>query len=402
MGRHGLPEFDWSSAASEAAARFGTPCYLFSWQRVLDALDLLNGLECEIPIRHWLSLKTQPLRRLLQAWRTLNSGVEVVSEFELRAALNEGFSSSNILVNGVAKHHWIEHVSVSGLRVNFDSLQEASRLAGTAARLAWRAGLRFALSKQVDPDEPLYLTQFGLSPSEASVVARTLVVAGVNLEAAHFHLRSNVLVATDYAEALAELALRCREANLAPRFIDCGGGLPCPGEDLLRDMNPAFDLAEFAKVLCCGVRAFPNIEEIWLENGRFVTSRAGVLVLRIIDIKDRPECRYLICDGGRTNHALVSDWERHSIFLIPKRSGQPRLTTLCGPTCMAFDRLCRLQFPDNVQIGDLVVWENAGAYHIPWETRFSHGLAPVVWMDPDGGMSLVRQREEFDQWWTSR
>ncbi len=402
MNQQESPEFDWSATAAEAAQQYGTPCYLFSWQSVLHALDALNALKSDIPIRHWLSLKSQPLRRLVQEWRSLNTGIEVVSEFELRAALSEGFSPQNVLVNGVGKHHWMKDIDVSGLRVHLDSLEEARRLAETAARLGWRVGLRFALRKQMDPDEPLFFTQFGLSPTEARTAAQMLRVAGVTLESAHFHLRSNVPVASEYAEALVEMALRCQEANFAPRFIDCGGGLPCPGDDLSRDAHPTFDMADFTEALCSGVRAFAGVEEIWLENGRFVTGRAGVLVIRVIDIKERPECRYVICDGGRTNHALVSDWERHNVFSIPARSGRLRLSTLCGPTCMAFDRLCRLDLADDVQIGDLLVWQNAGAYHIPWETRFSYGLAPVVWIDSNGSMSLVRQRESFKEWWNGR
>ena len=402
MNQQEFPEFDWSAAAVEAAAQFGTPCYVFSWQRVMHALHVLSALKGGIPISHWLSLKSQPLRRLVQEWRSLDAGIEVVSEFELRAALNEGFSPEHILVNGVGKHKWMADLAVPGLRVNFDSLEEIGQLAGVAARVGWRVGLRLAVKKQVDPDEPSFFSQFGMSSAEACVAVKALRVAGATLETAHFHLRSNVPLANDYSEALTELALRCQDAGFVPRFVDCGGGLPCPGDDLPRDAQQTFNLEDFAEVLSSGVRAFPAVEEIWLENGRFVTGRAGVLVLRVVDIKDRPECRYIICDGGRTNHALVSDWERHDVFLIPARSGQLRLTTLCGPTCMAFDRLCRLQFPDDVQVGDLLVWQNAGAYHIPWETRFSHGLAPVVWIDSNDRMSLVRQRETFSEWWNSR
>jgi diaminopimelate decarboxylase len=263
-------------------------------------------------------------------------------------------------------HRWMADLTVPGLRVNFDSLEEISQLAGVAARLAWRVGLRLAVKKQMDPDEPGFFGQFGMSSAETGVAVEALRVAGATLETANFHLRSNVPVANDYSEALAELALGCQDAGFVPRFVDCGGGLPCPGDDLPRDAKETFDLRKFADALSSGVRAFRAVEEIWLENGRFVTGRAGVLVLRVVDIKDRPECRYVICDGGRTNHALVSDWERHNVFMIPARSGRLRLTTLCGPTCMAFDRLCRFELPDDVQIGDLLVWQNAGAYHIPW------------------------------------
>ena len=113
MNQQDFPEFDWPAAAVEAAAQFGTPCYLFSWKIVLHALHVLNAVKGEIRIRHWLSLKSQPLRRLVQESRSLNAGIEVVSEFELRAALSEGFSPEDVLVNGVGKHHWIADFAVS-------------------------------------------------------------------------------------------------------------------------------------------------------------------------------------------------------------------------------------------------------------------------------------------------
>jgi hypothetical protein len=45
------------------------------------------------------------------------------------------------------------------------------------------------------------------------------------------------------------------------------------------------------------------------------------------------------------------------------------------------------------RVGDVIVWLDAGAYHLPWETRFSHGLCPIVWFDADERMSVARERE---------
>ncbi|MEI9864213.1 MAG: hypothetical protein WDN00_06605 [Limisphaerales bacterium] len=54
--------------------------------------------------------------------------IEVVSEFELRAALAEGFVPENILVNGPAKHHWLPQFDLPGLSVNLDSRAELDAL----------------------------------------------------------------------------------------------------------------------------------------------------------------------------------------------------------------------------------------------------------------------------------
>jgi diaminopimelate decarboxylase len=195
------------------------------------------------------------------------------------------------------------------------------------------------------------------------------------------------------------MAATCNNIGFEPRFIDCGGGLPCPGDNANQPNPEHCKPADLAGELACIRYVFPRAEEVWLENGRFLTGRAGVLVVSVVDIKERPECRYLICDGGRTNHAIISAWEEHNIIAIPPRHGRKRYTTVCGPTCMAFDRLNRMSLPEDLTRGDLLVWQNAGSYHIPWETRFSHGYAPVIWIDEKSQMSLARSREAFGEWW---
>src|SRR5438876_1035876 len=70
---------------------------------VMDAFSELSILSTRIPVRHWLSLKTQPIRSLLSQWRNLGLGVQVVGEYEVRAAQDGGFSTDFITVNGVGE-----------------------------------------------------------------------------------------------------------------------------------------------------------------------------------------------------------------------------------------------------------------------------------------------------------
>lgn len=392
----------WEEVLSRAVSRVETPFYLCAWSPVLEALAELSILSTGLPVRHWLSFKTQPVRPLLSRWRNSGLGVEVVSEYELCAALHEGFSPDLIIVNGVAKHSWLTAHRIEGIRLHFDSLREVEVLAGQAREFHWRTGIRLHLDKERDPDEPEFGGQFGLNEREALTALSDLRKKGVLLESVHFHLRSNVPSADSYKEALEEVQGICDRAKFSPRYVDCGGGLPVRGIRLLDgdDTGQQFDLAALAHVLARAGTRMPGLQEFWLENGRFITARSAVLVVRVVDVKERPDSRYLICDGGRTNHALVSDWEAHSLMTVPVRTGTVRLTTVCGPTCMAFDRLIRAELPESIDVGDYIVWMDAGAYHIPWETRFSHGLATVIFCDENGELLISRDKETFPEWWS--
>jgi diaminopimelate decarboxylase len=146
-------------------------------------------------------------------------------------------------------------------------------------------------------------------------------------------------------------------------------------------------------------KSFPGLREIWLENGRFVSAAGGALAVKILDVKERRGLRQLICDGGRTLHALASLWEQHALLTLPERSRPAVLTAVHGPTCMAFDQLARLPLPRSLRAGDHLIWLDAGAYHIPWETRFSHGHAAVCWHD-ERGLRLARERQVFENFWS--
>ena len=392
--------FSWDEVILNVVSEYDTPCYISALQPIIDALNELKALQSVLPIRHWLSFKTHPVAPLIREWRNLGLGIEVVSMYEFLAALKEGYDPSNILVNGVAKHNWLSNCNVQNIRLHFDSREEINKLAPRAHELGWRIGIRFHVNEEFDPDEPEFGGQFGFSSNELGEAIAKLDQQNIAIESIHFHLKTNVSSADCYRRALDEVALICDKHSISPRFIDCGGGLPVPGEKPYEDnSNPSIDLKLFGTVLSEIPSKFPDVNEIWLENGRFVSARSCVLVVKVLDIKERTDCRYLICDGGRTNHALVSDWETHDVHYLPRRSGFKCFTTICGPTCMAYDRLIRTYLPCDIQIGDHIVWMNAGAYHVPWETRFSHGLANVIWCDSSASFSLARQHETFGKWW---
>lgn len=390
----------WRQLVAEAARKHRTPFYLFSAEPILEALAELCVLDKALPVRHWLSCKTQPVRPLLQWWRRQGRGIEVVSEFELLAALKEGFKPEQILVNGPAKHHWLPRHTVRRLSVNFDSLREIDRLLPLAKALDWRVGVRCLTRQEFDPENPDRPTQFGLDPEAAVIALKRLRRSGARIEIVQFHLRTNVATAAIYERAIREVAAICRAADWSPKFLDCGGGLP-PRHTLSRDGRAyaaRFDLNELAKVYATPKRLLPELEEIWLENGRYLTARSGLLVTQVLDVKERRGLRQLICDGGRTMHALISNWETHELLALPPRRGPMHLTAVCGPTCMAFDQLDCRRLPRGIREGDLLAWMDAGAYHMPWETRFSHGLAPVLWHER-GKLRVARARESFDAWW---
>ena len=388
-------ELDWRRLAEVAAGLAGTPSYVMAATGVRNSLSELARVTARVSARHWLSFKTQPVKPLMHLWRDWGGGVEVVSEYELIAALQAGFDARAILVNGVGKRVWLSQREIPHLNVHFDSISEVRQLRRQAEALAWRVGIRCQVPNQRDADGSAPSGQFGMSVNEAMEVAALLRVSTAPVRGIHFHIGTNIPRADEFLTAVEHVIDVCRAARLEPEYVDIGGGLPLPSE------RPGFDFERFADILAEIPKRLPTVRELWMENGRFLTARAAALVVSIIDRKERPDVVYLLCDGGRTNHALVAGRARHLLMSVPDRRGTERLTSVCGPTCMGSNRLGEWLLPDSLQPGDLLVWMHAGAYHLAWETRFSGGLAAVVWVDLNGTPTVARPRESPEYWWAA-
>ncbi|MBM3848264.1 MAG: hypothetical protein FJ405_18505, partial [Verrucomicrobia bacterium] len=345
----------WRSRITPLLNEFPTPFFLFATEPIEAGLEELTRAFEGIPITHWLSVKTQPLPALLRWWNAASRPVEVVSGWELKLALQCGVPSHRLLVNGPAKHHWLPEFQIEGLHVHLDSPAEAGAIAPIAAKRRWKLGLRCCPMSEFDPETPRYPSQFGMSGEELASAVRILAGHRLAVESLHFHLRTNVARAEVYRTAISEVMAMAEACGVRPAVLDIGGGMPARHVRGMRGWNvdQNFSVSELSAALKQALVEHPSLKEIWMENGRWLLADSGVLAVRILDVKERRGMRSLICDGGRTLNAMPSCWEQHDMTSIPLRTGPCVMTTVNGPTCMAFDKLARGQLPGDLAPGDV-------------------------------------------------
>jgi diaminopimelate decarboxylase len=388
----------WAHIANLASG-YETPFFLIWSEPFLENKNRLQRcVKGAGNVRQWYSFKTQPVLELAAFAGSLGMGIEVVSKRELAAALHLNFRPEDILVNGVAKHNWLNR-ETPRLNVIFDSLHELGELAPAAASLNWRCGLRVAVSQQINVDIPDQPPQFGIGLSDLGYARDLLAAVNLPVRILHFHLHSNVPSARMYNEALLELRDAAIAFGMSPDIIDIGGGLPDWTLDPAIAEEADIRLKEYGDVLRNCEAYFKDLSEIWLENGRHLLGPSAVLVVTVQDVKIVDGVRVLICDGGRTNQALPSVWENHNVsVLASEKSDDVADTVVCGPTCMGYDSLYRGLLPALAKIGDRLIYFNAGAYHIPWENRFSHGLCKILWTTDGATFRILRPSETSEDW----
>jgi len=207
------------------------------------------------------------------------------------------------------------------------------------------------------------------------------------------------------ARAFALLRRVRTEAGVRLTEVDLGGGLPSPSlvrlrpgtlrgrfRDRLPALDPVPDLEARARELG---RAFADLAgdspppDLVLEPGRSIVGNAGVLVTRVLAVRGS----WLFVDASR-NHLPESTLLFHRRILPGReREGARRTAHLSGSTLNTMDVLdCWRRLP-RVEVGDVLVFCDAGAYSISRASRYA-GLSPaVVLLERDGTARRIRRPE---------
>jgi diaminopimelate decarboxylase len=211
-----------------------------------------------------------------------------------------------------------------------------------------------------------------------------------------FHLGSGLDSTEPYEQAF-ELLLALKNSlngsGRPVRELDVGGGL---GIDYASWSDPEpLSLVRNLTDRLDGVGA-----ELRFEPGRSVVARAGLLLTRVLYLRDRRDNPAVVCDAGHTDfarHALYG--AQHSILPVDRElSGDPTVEVL-GPTCESGDMLGTGRRLHGTRPGDLLQLRDAGAYGFVMASNYnSRPRPPEVMVDGDS-WQVVRQRESLEDLW---
>jgi len=139
--------------------------------------------------------------------------------------------------------------------------------------------------------------------------------------------------------------------------------------------------------------------EFVFEPGRLLVGNAGVLVTRVLYVKDNGPRRFVIVDAAMNDllrPSLYDAW--HEIVpLAEPTPGAPRQPVdVVGPVCESTDTFARQRPLPPVAEGDLLAFSSAGAYSFVMASTYnSRPLAPEILVRGDRH-AVVRARMDYD------
>lgn len=210
-------------------------------------------------------------------------------------------------------------------------------------------------------------SKFGIPWAELGEARALAARCGARVIGLHMHLGSGILETGPWREAGGRLAAVAREFPDV-RILDVGGGL---GVIERADDRP-LDLVAFADMLAELRRAAPHCE-IWLEPGRFLVARAGVLLTRVTQLKGKGELRYVGVDTGMNSLIRPALYGAHHAIVNLTRHGEAAAGTfdVVGPICETGDVLGRGRRLPEPREGDVLLIANAGAYGRVMASRYN-------------------------------
>ncbi|ACL56672.1 diaminopimelate decarboxylase [Methylobacterium nodulans] len=392
---------------AQLAGEIGTPFYCYAsatlerhYRVFAEAFAGDDPLVC-------YAVKANSNQAVLATLARLGAGMDIVSEGELRRALAAGVPAERIVFSGVAKTKAEMEAALQAgiLCFNVESEPELAALSEVAQGLGRDAPVSIRVNPDVDARTHAKIStgksenKFGIPISRArEVYARAATLPGLRLAGVDMHIGSQItdLAPFDNAAALlAELARDLMAAGHRLHHIDFGGGLGIPYRD---DNAPPPDPSAFAAVLRPHFRPL-GLRPVF-EIGRMIAGNAGILVTRVVYVKQGEGRTFVIVDAAMNDLIRPTLYEAyHAIRPVAQPDPHaPRLTAdVVGPVCESGDYLALGREMPAVAPGDLIAVMTAGAYGaVQAGTYNTRRLVPEV-LVRGADHAVVRPRQTYEE-----
>jgi diaminopimelate decarboxylase len=388
--------------AADIAARFGTPCYVYSRATLERHYRAFDEALAGVPHQVCYAVKANSNLAVLGVLARLGAGFDIVSGGELFRVRKAGGDPARVVFSGVGKSaEEMREALAAGIHCfNIESESELLRLNGIAVEMKQRAPIALRVNPDVDAKTHPYIStglkdnKFGVDIATAErLYAQAAQLPGIQVIGVASHIGSQLLDLQPFLDALDRvlaLVQRLHVAGIVLQHVDVGGGLGVR----YRDENPPhprdWAAALKQKLSASGLK-------IMTEPGRAIAGNAGILLTRVETLKHGAHKNFAVVDAAM-NDLLRPTLYKAWMDIIPVReraTAEKRIYDVVGPVCETGDWLGK-ERELALGEGDLLAVRTAGAYGFAMASNYnSRGRAAEVMVDGDSA-HLVRVRESRD------
>lgn len=357
---------------AQIADQYGTPCYVYSHATLVRHFREFDDPFASFPHLTCYSVKASSNLAILRLFANLGGGFDVVSGGELFRVLEAGGDPGKVVYSGVGKTEDEIRYALKSDILMFNIESEAELF--TIERVAQSEGVQARISFRVNPDvnpgtHPYIATglreaKFGIDVERSrDLYARARELEHVKPVGVDCHIGSQLTQTAPLIEALMrllELITVLRKQGADIKYLDLGGGLGIT----YRDEKPPLP-REYAEDILAVAK---NLDVfLILEPGRVIAGNAGVLLTRVLYVKDTKDKRFVIVDAAMNDCIRPSLYDAyHEIkpVIEPEKTGGGKevVADVVGPICESADFLAKNRLIPELGEKDLMAVMSAGAY----------------------------------------
>ena len=388
------------------AEEVGTPFYCYSTATLERHFNVMDGAFKDSDHLLCYAMKANSNQAVIKTLASLGAGMDVVSEGELRRALAAGVPARKIVFSGVGKTaKEMAYALREGIACfNVESEPELELLSNVAQRVGQRAAVSIRVNPDVDAKTHAKITtgkadnKFGISYLRASeAYARAAALPNIDVSGVDMHIGSQITELAPFEQAfklMAELVAKLKSEGHNIKHLDLGGGLGIPyrGDN---DIPPHPD--EYAVMV---KRTLGHLGlKYMMEPGRMIVGNAGILVSRVVYVKENQGKTFIIQDAGMNDLIRPTLYEaHHDIWAVDEsRNATSREADVVGPVCESGDYFAKSRRLPALQQGDLLAVMTAGAYGaVQSGTYNTRPLVPEVLVNGNQ-YAVVRARQTYEE-----
>jgi diaminopimelate decarboxylase len=387
---------------ADVAAKFGTPCYVYSRAALTDGLNqfskALQG--CEHLICY--AVKANSNLAILNVFARLGAGFDIVSGGELQRVLAAGGDARKVVFSGVGKTTAEMRLALEAdiLCFNVESAAELDRLNEVAGNMGKVAPISLRVNPDVDAKTHPYIStglkqnKFGVAYTEAIMLYRKAqVLPNLRITGMDCHIGSQLTENSPFIAAVEKVLVlvdTLAEEGIRLEHLDLGGGLGIRYKD---ETPPA--IAEYAAALLDALRG--RSEKLILEPGRVLVGNAGVLLTRVEYLKHGEEKNFAIVDAAMNDLMRPALYDAyHNILPVSHEKHVSQSYEVVGPICETGDFIGHER---NLAIApeSLLAVLSVGAYGMSMSSNYNTRPRAAEVMVDGNSVHLIREREVVAQ-----
>jgi diaminopimelate decarboxylase len=383
------------------AEKYGTPLYVYSQGTLERHVESYEKAFRGYPHVLCFAVKANSNIAVLRALGRKGAGADVVSGGELYRALKAGIPAKKIVYAGVGKTEEEIRFALRSkiLMFNIESGQELEEINRVAGKMRVKAPIALRINPDVDPLTHPYIStglkkyKFGIPMDEALEYFRMAQgMKNVEVVGIHKHIGSQITEVTPFVDALNRILTLVDELKahgLGIKYLDMGGGLGIPYNREATDQP-----RELAR------RVLPLLKgrdlTLVLEPGRSISGNAGVLVSKVLYLKEGPGKEFVIVDAGMNDLMRPTLYDAfHEILPVKKTRRGKVLADVVGPICESGDFLAKGRELQRLERGELIAAMSAGAYGFTMSSNYNSRPRAAEVMVKGRRHFLVRERETY-------